>query len=103
MTDKQQDASENMESQEVETAEDYSVFTLDIRPTYDFVGALAASSEELEVLEPSACIRAQVHGTEIRCPYIGDGRGVCDRKTPVWLLRSEEDRHGTQRQREAAP
>ena len=39
---------------EVETTDDYSVFTLDIRPTYDFVGALAASSEELEVLEPSA-------------------------------------------------
>ena len=44
---------------EVETTDDYSVFTLDIRPTYDFVGALAASSEELEVLEPSA-LRSEV-------------------------------------------
>ena len=44
---------------EVETTEEYSVFTLDIRPTYDFVGAIAASSEELEVLEPSA-LRSEV-------------------------------------------
>lgn len=44
---------------EVETTDDYSEFTLDIRPTYDFVGALGSSGEGVEVLEPSA-LRSEV-------------------------------------------
>ena len=37
---------------EVETTDDYTDFTLDIRPTFDFIDALAAVGEGLEVLEP---------------------------------------------------
>lgn len=39
---------------EVETTDDYTDFTLDIRPTYDFVGALGSIGDGLEVLEPSS-------------------------------------------------
>ena len=44
---------------EVETTDDYAEFTMDIRPTYDFVGALGAAGEGLEVLEPAA-LRSEV-------------------------------------------
>lgn len=44
---------------EVECTDNYTDFTLDIRPTYDFVGALGAMGEGLEVLEPSA-LRSEV-------------------------------------------
>jgi len=44
---------------EVETTDEYTDFTLDIRPTFDFVGALGASGEGIEVLEPSA-LRSEV-------------------------------------------
>ncbi len=39
---------------EVESTNDYTDFTLDIRPTYDFIAALGAIGEEVEVLEPPA-------------------------------------------------
>lgn len=37
---------------EVLTTEEYSEFTFDIRPTFDFINALAAAGSELVVLEP---------------------------------------------------
>lgn len=39
---------------EIETTDDYSEFTIDIRPTFDFVAAFGSSGEGLEVMEPSA-------------------------------------------------
>ena len=38
--------------QEVETADDYSIFQLHIRPTYDFLQEILRNGESVEVLEP---------------------------------------------------
>ena len=46
---------------EVETTDDYTDFTLDIRPTFDFIGALGAAGDGLEVLEP-ASLREDLKG-----------------------------------------
>lgn len=46
---------------EVETTDDYTDFTLDIRPTFDFIGALGAAGDGLEVLEP-ATLREALKG-----------------------------------------
>lgn len=37
---------------EVETTDNYSDFTFDIRPTYDFLNALSSGGPDLEILEP---------------------------------------------------
>ena len=39
---------------EVNTTDDYTDFTFDIRPTFDFISALGALGEGLEVLEPTS-------------------------------------------------
>ena len=39
---------------EVETTDNYTDFTLEIRPTYDFIGAIGAHGDGIEVLEPSS-------------------------------------------------
>lgn len=44
---------------EVETAEDHADFTFDIRPTYDFLNAIASNIPDIEILEPAG-LRSQM-------------------------------------------
>ena len=51
--------------QEVERTDDYSVFILRIRPTYDFLQEILWNGEEMEVLEPLSLRDAmgkKIHG-----------------------------------------
>ena len=53
--------------QEVETTADYSIFELNIRPTYDFVQEIMRNGDCLEVLEP-LWLREEI-AEMVRCMY----------------------------------
>ena len=51
--------------EEVERNDEYSIFTLKVRPTFDFIQELLSIGEDIEVLEPSG-LREEIAGKIMR-------------------------------------